>query len=60
VEGFKMMDNTIDYEKILHAINQSLDIVKNEDIGEDLLQTYIDAQQSVKLAMNFSLSNSIK
>ncbi len=55
-----MMDNTIDYEKILHAINQSLDIVKNEDIGEDLLQTYIDAQQSVKLAMNFSLSNSIK
>ncbi|MCM3031417.1 MULTISPECIES: hypothetical protein [unclassified Niallia] len=55
-----MMDNTIDYEKILHAINQSLDIVKNEDIGEDLLQTYIDAQQSVKQAMNFSLSNSIK
>ncbi|MCT2345369.1 hypothetical protein NQZ71_09505 [Niallia taxi] len=55
-----MMDNTIDYQKILNAINQSLDIIKNEDIGEDMLQSYIDAQQTVMQAMNFSISNSIK
>ncbi|MCM3215586.1 hypothetical protein ABER75_14930 [Niallia taxi] len=55
-----MMDNTIDYQKILNAINQSLDIIKNEDIGEDMLQPYIDAQQTVMQAMNFSISNSIK
>lgn len=59
VEG-NMMDNTIDYQKILNAINQSLDIIRNEDIGEDMLQPYIDAQQTVMQAMNFSISNSIK
>lgn len=52
-----MKDNTIDYNKIMNALNQSLEIMKNESNNEDVLQQLLNAQQDVQQAMNFSFSH---
>ncbi|WP_157827603.1 hypothetical protein [Niallia nealsonii] len=50
------MDNTINYHKIIDAINQSMDIIKNEQIESSVLAELLEAQQSVQQAMSYSLS----
>ncbi|WP_445492269.1 hypothetical protein [Niallia sp. 03133] len=50
------MDNTIDYNKIIHALNQSLEIIQIENAENEGKKALLEAQQIVQQAMSFSLS----
>ncbi|WP_193224372.1 hypothetical protein [Bacillus sp. B1-b2] len=55
-----MKDNTIDYSKILDALNNSLNLV-NADIhaNDNVREQLFSAQQNVQQAMTYSLSKKI-
>jgi len=50
------MDQIINYHKIINALNQSMDIMRQEQIEADVLEGLMEAQQSVQQAMSYSLS----
>ncbi|MFT8321186.1 MAG: hypothetical protein ABF649_09790 [Bacillus sp. (in: firmicutes)] len=50
------MDTTIDYNKIIHALNQSLEILQSESGENEGHKILLEAQQTVQQALSFSLS----
>ncbi|MGP7816016.1 hypothetical protein [Niallia sp. 01092] len=51
-----MKDATIDYDKIIHALNQSLEIIQADNTVNKGQKALIEAQQTVQQAMSFTLS----
>lgn len=55
-----MKDNTIDYSKILDALNNSLSLVDGEiNVKETVREQLSSAHQNVQQAMSYSLSRDI-
>ena len=55
-----MKDSTIDYSKILHALNHSLSLVEEDkDVNEAVKVQLSSAQQAVQQAMSYNLSRDI-
>jgi len=52
-----MKDNTVDYTKIMDALNSSIDLMAGEGVAdESVIQKLSNAQQIVQQAMSYSLS----
>jgi hypothetical protein len=57
LEGIFMKDNTVDYTKIMDALNSSMDLIEGEGIAdENVIEQLSNAQQMVQQAMSYSLS----
>lgn len=50
------MDQPINYHKIIDALNQSMDIMRQQEIESNVLEELLEAQQTVQQAMSYSLS----
>ena len=60
LEGIYMKDNTINYSKILEALNRSLNLVDGaSEANEAVIEQLSSAQQSVQQAMSHSLTRDI-
>ncbi len=52
-----MKDYTVDYTKIMDALNSSMDLIEGEGVAdENVIQQLSNAQQMVQQAMSYSLS----
>ncbi|WP_400241926.1 hypothetical protein AB3U99_14260 [Niallia sp. JL1B1071] len=52
-----MKDNTVDYTKIMDALNSSMDLMAGEGVADEtVIQQLSDAQQIVQQALSHSLS----
>ncbi len=57
LEGIFMIDSTVDYTKIMDALNSSMDLMTGEGVAdENVIQQLSNAQQMVQQAMSYSLS----
>ena len=57
MEGLFMKDNTVDYTKIMDALNSSMDLMAGEGVADkNVMQQLSNAHQMVQQAMSYSLS----
>jgi hypothetical protein len=55
--GKFMKDSTLDYTKIIGALNSSMDLIEGEGISDEtVIEQLSAAQQMVQQAMTYSLS----